>query len=340
MTRSTEISDLGNDARIALRGVKRVLRWAMLVLFAGWLLTGVKMIDGNSVGFVRRFGRVNRGPLGSGLALLLPWPIERLDTVPVKVVRRAEGGFSSQTATIHVNLRTAPDVGVPYCLTGDENIVHVSMVAQYRITNPSQYLYNVLDAEAILIGVLNDAIITCTAQMAVDEVLTAGKDTLLRRTREVAQKILTELGTGIVVSGELQFSTPPSVPKETAAAFQSVVDAKLGMQTARSGATEYATRIKAGAEGRAAMMRSEALAARYAREQQAEGDKKRFTDLLAALKKHEGEGGAARLRVYMWTLYLQTMDEIVGKADKYVLPRGTAVTLPDTTPPAIIRMPR
>jgi len=317
-----------------------VLKWTILALLAGWLLSGVKMIDGNSVGFVRRFGRVDRGPLGSGLALLLPWPIERLDTVPVKVVRRAEGGFSSQTTTMHVNLRTPPDVGIPYCLTGDENIVHVSMVVQYRIMNPRQYLYNVLDAEAILIGVLNDAIISCTAQMAVDEVLTAGKDTLLRRVRDVAQKILTELGTGIVISGELQFSTPPAVPKETAAAFQSVVDAKLGMQTARSKATEYATRIKAEAEGRAAMMRSEALAARYAREQQAEADKKRFTDLLAALKKHGGRNGAARLRVYLWKLYLQTMDEIVGKAEKYVLPRGAAVAAPNVAPPAVIRMPR
>ena len=313
MSNSQEIGELARDFDVAFRGAKRVAWWAVAAALIAWFLSGLSSIEANQVGFVRRFGKVVRKDIEPGLTLLLPWPIDRLDTVPKKDIRRTEGGFSIQTARNHTTINPDAAEDIPYSFTGDQNIIHVSMVAEYQIKDPYQYLYKNISPDVMLISVLNDAIMTCTASLTIDEVLATKKELLLTETRQLAQKVLDELGTGLFLGG-LQLETPPSVPEQTEAAFQSVIDAKVGMQTAKYRAQEFAKKLIGDAEGTAARIIAGAHAAKLAREQQATSDAQRF---LAVLEQYEKDKAITRLR-----MYLDTMDEIMAKVRTYVLPAG------------------
>ncbi len=313
MSNSQRIGELARDFGVTFRGAARVAWWAAAAVFVAWLLSGVSSIEANQVGFVRRFGKVVRKDIEPGLTFLLPWPIERLDTVPKKDIRRSEGGFSTKTVQNHMTINSAAAEDIPYSLTGDQNIIHVSMVAQYQIKAPYQYLYRTISPDTVLISVLNDAILTRTASMTIDEVLTTKKELLRSEARQLAQKMLDELGTGLFI-GDLQLDTPPSVPRQTEAAFQSVVDAKVGMQTAKYRAQEFAKKLTGDAEGTAARVLAGAHAAKLAREQQATSDAQRF---LAVLEQYEKDKAITRLR-----MYLSTMDQVMAKVKTYVLPAG------------------
>jgi len=327
MSDSNRIQDLGQDVRVALRGTSRLLWWAAPCLFTVWLFSGTSCIEANQAGFVRRFGAVVRKDIEPGLTFLLPWPIDRLDTVPRKDIRRLESGFSIKTTGDHVPLDPEADGAVPYCLTGDQNIIHISMIAQYQIKTPYLYQYDVEDSVQILRHVLNDAVITSTAGMTIDGVLTTEKELLIARTRKVAQQLLDNLGAGLLIR-DLQLETPPTVPEQTEAAFQSVIDAKVGMQTARYRAQEYAKIVRSDAEGYAAQIKAEARSARNARITQANSDAKRF---LAVLQEYQINKAITRLR-----MYLEMMDAVMAKVKRHVLPAGRiGPAKPGAVPPVV-----
>lgn len=319
MTGSRKLGELALDFRIALRGVRRVAWWAAAAAVVVWLLSGFSSIDADSVGFVRRFGHVVRKDIEPGLTFLLPWPIDQLDTVPKKDIRRTESGFSVKTVRNHVKISETNVQEIPYCLTGDQNIVHISMVAQYRIKDPYRYLYSVVSPDAILTNVLNDAVLTCTASMTIDGVLTTEKEVLRSETRQLAQTLLDDIKAGLFIE-DLQLKTPPSVPEETEAAFQSVVDAKVGMQTAKYQAEDYTKRVQADADGYAAKALGGAHAAKLAREEQAQSDAQRFLGVVQEYQKNK--------EITRQRMYLEAMDEIMTKVRKYVLPAGGATAAP------------
>ena len=331
MSSSTDMRDLGSDFRVAFRGARRVVWIAAGAAVVIWLLSGTSCIEANQVGFVRRFGKVVRKDIQPGLTLLLPWPIDQLDTVPWKKVRRLESGFSVKTVKDHVKIDAEAEQEIPYCLTGDQNIIHISMVAQYQIKDPYRYLYEAVDADAVLAHVVNDAIIACAAGMTIDGILTTEKELLRARAQRAAQRILDDLGAGLLLE-DLQLETPPTVPRETEAAFQSVVDAKVGMQTAKYRAQEFAKIVKGEAAGYAAQIVGDAHAARLARERQAESDAGRF---LAVLREYQKDKSITRLR-----MYLQTMDEVMGKVKRYVLPAGRAQVGRGRSVPPALRTPQ
>jgi membrane protease subunit HflK len=347
---SQAIGELRRDARRALRGARHVVWGAVGVLFLGWLFSGTSCVEANQIGFVRRFGRVVRHGDGRpkvvepGLTILLPWPIDTLDTVSRKDIRRAQAGFSIKTAPgtteepapgraprhpagVHWPIK---DNDIPYCLTGDQNIVHITVVVQYQVKDPYQYLYRTGDPEATLIRAVNEAVITCTARTDVDGILTTEKELLRAATREQAQTVLDELRAGLLIH-DLQLEPPPSVPKETERAFQSVVDAKLGIQTARSRAQEAAKRIESKAAGQAARFIAEAEADRLDRVRQAKSD---ATNFGALLKEYEKDKAITRLR-----MYLETMEAVIGRVKRYVLPRGRAAIVPRGAVPPALRSP-
>ncbi|MFW6159003.1 MAG: FtsH protease activity modulator HflK [Planctomycetota bacterium] len=317
MNGSTRLRDLGKDIRLALRGARRVIWGAVAVLLAGWLLSGASCIEAEQVGFVRRFGAVVRRDIEPGFVFLLPWPIETLDTVQRKEIRRAEAGFCSSPKSLEMHVSLEPErpaeENVPYTLTGDQNIIHVGIVAQYQIKDPYRFRYKVRDADQILIHVLNEAIIGVTAKMSVDAVLTTGKEMLRTRTRRFAQKVLDELGAGLVIT-RLQLATPPTVPRETEAAFQAVVDAKVSRETAEDEALKKRKDLLENARGYRAKVLNDAYATKNERIRSAEGETKRFADVL---EEYEVNPSVTRVR-----MYLEMMGELMRNVRKYVLPPG------------------
>ena len=324
MTDSTRINELGNDLRAATRGVRRVALWASFAGLMIWLCSGVVSIKANEAGVVRLFGRYDRTYSEPGLKFLLPWPIERLERVSTKV-NSLLAGFAPDEETMRFHIQT--EMSYPYCLTADQNIVHVSVVAQYKVKNPERYMYGVVDVPALLRSVLNDVIIINAAGMEVDSVLTDGKELLRDNTLVLANQILDDLDSGVSIT-RVQLQTI-QVPGETKAAFDAVTTAKLGMRRAEAEAQKYQLNRIGEANGQYARVTRQAEIESNRRIEKARADVDEFKQRL---EQYKLDRSIERVR-----MYLETMGDVMSRVKVYVLPRGSVGQVPRSAlPPPVL----
>src|SRR5438132_931964 len=103
----------------------RRLRLILLLAVVAYLLTGVVPVRPGEQAVVRRFGAVVAKP-GPGLWVGLPWGFDRVDRVPVDLVRRVTVGYQPDAEI---------DAALPpgQLLTGDQNLVNVRAVIDYAV---------------------------------------------------------------------------------------------------------------------------------------------------------------------------------------------------------------
>ena len=66
-----------------------------------------------------------------------------------------------------------------YAVTGDENIVHVDMVARYRVRDPAEWAFYGPKAEDVLRVEVTAAMVRSLGEMGVDRVLSDGRKDLI-----------------------------------------------------------------------------------------------------------------------------------------------------------------
>ena len=100
---------------------------ALLVL---WALSGIYIVAPDQRGVVLRFGRVV-GETDPGPHYHLPWPIEQVMRPSVTAIRKDEIGF--HTIEVGPPARYQEVEAEALMLTGDENIVKLEFIVQYKV---------------------------------------------------------------------------------------------------------------------------------------------------------------------------------------------------------------
>lgn len=279
------------------------------VLLVIWLASGFYIVGPDERGVVRRFGAYT-GMTEPGPRWHIPFPVEQVDKVNVTQVRRMELGFRSGRAGI---IRETEE---SLMITGDENIVDVQMIIQYRVTEPDKFLFRVWDPEGppdqrTLRDAAEAALRLVVGQRGIDDVLTVEKAAVQEDTKTFLQELLTLYQTGIRIDQvQLQDVQPP---EQVQAAFKDVVSAKEDKEQMVNRAKGYEQDIIPKARGEAERILREAEAYREQRIRQAEGDAARFREVLAAY--------AASKDVTRQRLYLETMDQILPGIKKVIVPQ-------------------
>ena len=132
-------SGSGDDFR---PNIKAGLILVGLGLLALALYTSFYRVDASEQGIVLRFGKHAR-TVQPGLQMKMPWPIEKVYTVPVKKVQSLEFGFRTVSAgrkTEYAKRNKQLD-DVADMLTGDLNIAHVEWIVQYQIDDAKASLF-------------------------------------------------------------------------------------------------------------------------------------------------------------------------------------------------------
>jgi membrane protease subunit HflK len=111
---------------------------AIAVLVALWGLSGVYTVEPDEKAVVLRFGKVH-SIVDPGLHYHLPSPIEIPLIRSVTQVYRDEIGF--RTVDPGPPARYSKRAKESLMLTGDENIIDVEMVVQYRIVDVKKTLF-------------------------------------------------------------------------------------------------------------------------------------------------------------------------------------------------------
>src|ERR1051325_2890890 len=145
------------------------------VVLAVWLASGWYTVIEGQRGVVLRFGRLV-DIKASGLRWHLPYPIESVIKVNVGQVSIAQN-----KATM---------------LTQDENIVELEIAVQYRIKDPSDYIFNVRTPDDVenqnsstLFRVMESAVREVVGKNEMDFILGEGRAEIAARTKELMQRI-------------------------------------------------------------------------------------------------------------------------------------------------------
>ena len=281
-----------------------------------WLGTGVFfMVGPDEQGVVLQFGRYTR-TAQPGLNFKFPAPIETVKKTKVTKVRREEIGFRISDPGPPARYRDVPSESL--MLTGDENIIDIDLVVQYKISNAEDYLFQVRRQRKAIRDAAEAAIREVVGRSIIDKVLTVGKFEIQNETRELIQNILNNYSMGIqIVAVQLQDVHPP---KQVIDAFKDVVSAKEDRERLINEAQGYKNAVIPETRGKAAQVLRMAEAYREEKVNKAEGDAKKFESILQEYNKAKS---ITRKR-----LYIETMEEILPGIEKYIVDQKSGGILP------------
>lgn len=284
----------------------RALACCALLVAAYWVLTGVRVVREDEQAVVLRFGAVTR-VAPAGILFTLPWPIEESLILRTAEVRTMPIGYKMTDAVQGI----APTPAEVEWVSGDKNIIDLTLTVKYVIANPVDYLYSVGPVEAdFLVRRCGEAGLTeMIARMPVDDLLTAAKALVEEETRRRTQDALDSLEAGIrVVAVNIGEVVPPST---VIAAFNDVSTAKIEKARMINEADGYAKDVLPRARAMANRAVQEAESYREETVGRARGQAASFLDLLAEARR-------AR-EITEMRLYLEAMERILPRARKVVV---------------------
>jgi modulator of FtsH protease HflK len=290
---------------------------AAAVLLAAYALSGFYFVQPDQRGVERWFGVTPRSQMrppygvGPGLHYALPWPLCRVDRPKTTEMRHVVVGLTPE-------LRAAIDRGEAWALryspatdvfTGDVNILKVTMIAIYQVTDPTAYLFGTENPDELVRLTVQSTLIKEMAKLPVDAALTSAKALLENETRAQAQQRLDLYHCGVqLVATNLDSLDPP---RAIDTAFKDVVSAKKDGEREIDRAVAETNRILPRARGDAAKLLEEAESYHQERVRRAQGEAASFLSVLAEYQLSP--------RVTADRLRLQTFEKILAKVRKVIV---------------------
>ena len=268
------------------------------------------IVDETEQAVITRFGKYNRTS-GPGLQFKLPLGIEKSYSVPVKVIQTEQFGFKTVKSGRENEYRNNI-TNESTMLTGDLNIVDVEWIIQYRIVDPKQWLFGVMEKNQTIRDISRSVINSLVGDRAILDIMGADRSAIENSALEMMNENFRQLGLGInVITVKLQNIIPPSGVQD---AFEDVNKAIQDMNRfINEGKEAYNSEIpKAQGEADRRIQVAEGYAAE--RVNMAKGDVARFNSVYEEYRRSP--------KVTKDRIYLETMNEIFGSDTKPVLIDG------------------
>jgi membrane protease subunit HflK len=298
----------------AILSAKKFALYILVVLILLYLASGIYSLGQTQAGVHQRFGRVINPNVKPGIHYALPWPVDKVDKVFVKIVHRILiDDFSSSFGKSSTSNIFREMTGLtPYCISGDNNIVNMICAVQYTVSDPVNYLFRVKENERLLRDVICNSIIKCLAGLGVDEILTYGKRKIENTLKKEAQKRLDDLSCGLIISFvELRDVRPPATVQ---GAFDDVINAKIDKRKIISQAQSRRNEQLPQANAAATRIIEKAKTYKVQRISAAHGEAQRFSKQLAVYRKTE--------EVTKKRLYFEFAKEVLPEIEKvYIVDR-------------------
>lgn len=321
-----ELEDLVRYAQDRMRGFGggngggkgRLIMLALAGLGLLWLLSGFYVVATDQQGVVLRFGQYVE-TTQPGLNYHLPAPIETVLKPQVTRENIVEIGFRSNrfagSSLFSNGARTSNNVNIQdisaesLMLTGDENIVDLDFTIRWRIADPRDYLFNVVDVPETIKNVGESVMREVIGRHPIDDSLTNNKTQIQQEAMELLQEVMNRYRAGVqITSVELQQVNPPVAVID---AFRDVQAARADAERAVNEAIGYSNDILPKARGQVAQIMQEAEAFKASRVAEASGAAQRFEAQLSEYRKAK--------EITQKRLYLQTMQKILSRTNNVVM---------------------
>jgi len=246
-----------------------------LVLVLVWVLSGIFLVSPAEQAVITRFGKY----------------VETAEPGPHWIPR-----FVESEKTLNVQ-QVSNFSYTSEMLTQDGSIVSVSLAVQYRIADPKNFLFNVVNPVNTLQQATYSALRQVVGHMPLEMILTKGRQYLRDSVAKQLNETLAGYKTGLEVTDvTLQ---PAQAPDAVTHAFDDAIKALEDEKRYISQAEAYARRVALINEGKIARFREAALAYQKSVVLKARGEVTRY---LALLKPYEEAPTVTRERMYLDTL--------------------------------------
>ncbi|AHG59838.1 FtsH protease activity modulator HflK [Buchnera aphidicola] len=206
-----------------------------------------------------------------------------------------------------VNVETVRELATSgVMLTSDENVVHVEMNVQYKITNPADYLFSVCYPDDSLRQATDSALRGVIGHSTMDRVLTEGRTLVRSDTQKVIEETIKPYKMGITIL-DVNFQTARP-PEEVKAAFDDAIAARENREQYVREAEAYSNEVEPKAYGQAQRILEEARAYSSRIILEAQGEVDRFSKILPEYRKAK--------KITLKRLYIESMERLLSKNKK------------------------
>ena len=298
-------------------GLSGLLVVALLGLVGLGAWTAYYTVPSDSVAVVQRFGKYLKD-VSPGLHFKLPLGVDSATIVPVKRQLKQEFGFSTAGAADPFQ-RPTDGRRETEMVTGDLNAALVEWVVQYRISDPSKFLFEVREPRATLRYVSESVMREVVGDRTVDEVITIGRQEIESEALVGMQAVSSKYAMGISIDQvQLKNINPP---EPVQASFNEVNQAQQEKEKLINEARRDYNKVIPLARGEKDQRIREADGYRIKRINEAEGDALRFNALLVEyLRAPE----VTRRRIYLETM----QDVLPGIRSKIIVDESSSGILP------------
>jgi modulator of FtsH protease HflK len=293
-------------------GGGRGLLIALFVIVALWLASGFYRVLPDEQGVVTRFGAYV-STTENGLHWHMPYPIEEVTRPKVTRVNRVEIGFRSAGDAGRSDVtRQVPEEAL--MLTGDENIIDINSTIFWVISDAGKFLFNVRDPEATVKAAAESVMREIVGQTPIASALAEGRGAIEARARTDLQAILDAYNSGIQITQSQLLKVDP--PQQVVDSFRDVQRARADQERLRNEAEAYRNDIIPRARGEAEQLVQEAQAYKQEVVARSSGDAQRFNDIYESYRIAKD--------VTVRRIYLETMEEVLGNANKIIIDKGAS----------------
>ena len=269
------------------------------LLIVGFILiNSIYTVQPDERGVEMRFGKPKDEISMPGLHYHF-WPLETVELVKV----------TEQQQNIGSKSVSADPSSAGLMLSGDQNIVNVQFSVLFSVTDPKAYLFNVEDPANTLQQVAESAVREVVGRRPAQDIFRDNRQAIAQDVKATIQATMDTYGAGISVNTVAIEDAAP--PREVADAFDEVQRAEQDEDRFVEESNQYANQVLGQARGQAAQNREEAAAYKDRVVKEAQGEAQRFISVYDAY--------AQAPDVTRKRLYLETMQEVLGKSKKVIL---------------------
>lgn len=291
-------------------GTGRGIILVVLLVILAWGFSGFYRVQPGEQGVELLFGKY-LNTTSTGLHWWAPSPIGERHTPNVERTNQTSVGFRGVSrGNTEGEIRDVPQESL--MLTGDQNIIDIDFLIQWRIKNAKDYLFNIRNPDATVKLAAESAIREIVGQTPLEDALATKRQEVESKTQVLLQKILDEYGAGVFIAEIKMQKVDP--PKPVIDAFNDVQRAKQDRERQQNEADAYRNDILPKAKGEAERMIQEATGYKEQLTKEAEGEAKRFLSVLSAYRTGKD---VTRNR-----LFLERMQEVLRKANKVIIDKG------------------
>jgi membrane protease subunit HflK len=297
------------NVNVNIRSAVGIVLFLVIIFVVAMLaLTSYYTVAADSQGVVLRFGKYLK-TVEPGLHFKLPFGVDTVAIIPTRRQLKLEFGFTTPGYLTNPIQPSQDPMEEKSMVTGDLNAALVEWVVQYRIDDPSQYLFEVRNPGATLRDVSEAAMREVIGDRTVDEVITIGRQDIEIEALARMQELSKRYHLGIRVDQvQLKNVNPPA---QVQASFNEVNKAQQDRENAINIANGEYNKVVPKAKGQADETIRAAEGYRFKRVNEAEGDVAAFT---AVLEQYVKAPDITRTR-----LYLETMGDVLPQTGTKII---------------------